>query len=333
MSRNWIRACQLIVSGSAGKKNLGSLRVVFAIKQWHLQAPNMASFRVYNPSPTTRAQLRAKEFTQVQFYAGYQDNVGLVYSGEIKQTANGHETAVDSYVDIFCADGESGYNRARVNQTLAAGWSPQDKLNAAMQSMQPFGVTLGLNTIDMSQPKFPRGIPLVGMARDIIRQVVTSKGGLWSTQLGQVKITDKTMSGGSSAPVVLNEKTGLVGWPRQTQDGILVRSLLNPALQPLMQIKLDPSGIIEAERDNNPLSQTGPSTNLNLDQQALGAGTYTIFHMDRFGDTWGTDWFDESMCIGQGGSLPPSGSNQGYYLGGGEAVQQSGGPNNTDAPL
>ena len=315
MSQNWIRACSLVVSGSGGQKDLANLRVVFAIKQWHLQAPNMASFRVYNPAPSTVSALKAKEFTQVQFMAGYQGNVGLVFQGEIKQTVSGHETAVDSYVDLYCADSETAYNQARVTKTLAAGWTPQDKLKAAVDAMQSFGVSMGTLSLDLSQPKYPRGIPLIGMARDIIRQVVLSKGGLWSMQLGKVQVTPKSLSGGPSGPITLNGKTGMIGWPRQTADGIYVRSLLNPALQPLMQVKIDPSAIIAAQQDNNPLSQSGPQTNLNLDQQALAAGTYTIFHMDRSGDTRGNDWYDESMCIGTGGSLPASQLDQGYSLG------------------
>lgn len=314
MTRNWIRACNLIVSGSKGFKDLASLRVVFSIKQWSLQAPNMASFRVYNPAFETVKALKAKEFTKVEFYAGYQGNEGLVFSGEIKQTRSGHETAVDSFVDLFCADGETGYNQARVTKTLAAGWTPQDKLNVAMDAFKPFGITLGLNALDLSQPKAPRGLPLIGMARDIVRQVVMSKAGVWSIQQGKVKAVPKSLETGQSDTVTMNGHTGMIGWPEQTEDGIKVRSLLNPKLQPLMKLKIDPSAILEAEQNNNTQQTTqGQQLNQTLIQQQLGAGTYTIFHLDRFGDSRGAEWFDESTCIGLGGSLPES--QRGYSLG------------------
>ena len=325
MARNWLRSCSLTLSGSSSKTVTGGgptdLRIVFSIKQWHVQAPNMASFRIYNPSPDTRAQIKGNEFDKVSFSAGYEGNVGLVFSGNLKQSIFGHETATDSYVDLFCADGDYAYNASRVTKTLSAGWTPADKLKAAVDAMGPYGVTMGLNTLDLSRPKFPRGIPLVGMARDIIRQVVLSQGGLWSIQLGKLVVTPKSLDAGQGGPVELTSSTGLIGWPRQTQDGILVRSLLNPALQPLQKIKLDPSQIIEAEQDNNPLSQSAPLTKNNLDIQGLGAGTYTIFHMDRFGDTRGNDWYDESLCIGvvnangTPGALPPSQKDLGYSLG------------------
>ena len=325
MARNFPRSCSLTLSGSRTKTVTGGgpagLRITFSIKQWHVQSPNMATFRVYNPSPDTRSKLKGKEFDKVTFSAGYEGNVGLIFSGNLKQSIFGHETAVDTYVDLFCADGDQAYNAARVTKTLAAGWTPADKLKAAADAMAPYGVTMGVNTLNLSQPKFPRGIPLVGMARDIIRQVALSNGGLWSMQLGKLTVTPKSLDTGQSGAVELTAATGLVGWPRQTQDGILIRSLLNPALQPLQKIKLDPSQIIEAERDNNPFSESGPVTNNNLDVQGLGAGVYTIFHMDRTGDTRGNDWYDESMCIGvvtatgSPGSLPPSQFTLGYSLG------------------
>lgn len=282
---------------------------------WHLQSPNMASFRIYNPSQQTIAQFQNKEFTRVTFSAGYEGNSGQIFAGEIKQTIAGHETAVDSYIDIFCADGDAGYTKARVTKTLAAGFTPQDKAQVAIDAFAPFGITLGTNTLDLSQPKYPRGRPFIGMARDLLRQVTLSAGGLWSIQNNKIVMTPKSLDT-PSGTVKLTAATGLVGWPQQTEDGIKVVSLLNPALQPLMKVQLDPSQIIAAQQNNDPTAgKDAQAANINLANQGLAAGTYTIFHMDRFGDTRGNEWYDESMCIGKGGSLPPSQAGQGYYLG------------------
>ena len=273
----------------------------------------MARFRVYNPSPSTVSALSANEFTQLTFSAGYQDNQGVVFSGNYKQHIYGHETAVDTYVDIFAADSDKAYNSTRVTKTLAAGWKPQDRFQAAVDAFGQAGVTLGSNTLDLSKPAYPRGIPLIGMARNHIREVVMSAGGLWSIQQGKIMVTPKTLDS-SSGTVSLTASTGLIGWPKQTDIGIEVTSLINPALQPLTKIMLDPSQIIAAEQNNNPFT-SGDQTNTNLANQQLGAGTYTIFKMNRVGDTRGEEWFDESVCIGLGGILPPSQGSQGYALG------------------
>ena len=271
----------------------------------------MGHFRIWNPSPSTIAQFQNKEFTKIDFSAGYQDNVGLIFSGDIKQTINGHENATDTYIDLFCADSDRGYNQGRVSTTLAAGHTPQDRVNAAVQGMSQFGVSLGLVNVDLSQPKFPRGIPLVGMARDVLRSVALSAGATWSIQQGQVHIVDqrKPVTGNS---ITLTAETGLIGWPKQTADGIEVTSLLNPALQPHVNITLDPSQIIAAQQNINVNSPSSAQQNVELDNQALGAGTYNIFHIDRQGDTRGAEWYDVSLCIGKGGSLPAS--QKGYSL-------------------
>lgn len=300
------------MSGSAGSKDLASLRVCFSIKQWSIQAPNMASFRVYNPSPTTVAALTGKEYTGVQFYAGYQDHTGLVFSGDIKQTITGHETVSDSYIDIFAADSEQAYNNARVTKTLSSGYKPQDKLNAALDALKPFGVTMGKSNVDLSQPVYPRGLPLLGMARDVIRQVALSAGATWSFQLGKLDMISPTkdLSGGA---VLMNSKTGMVWWPQQTPDGIVVKSLLNPALQPNTLLQIDQSSIQRAQGDNNPLTSGGSDLNLALNQQGVADGVYRIFHLDRQGDTRGSEWYDISTCIGaKTGSLPNSQIGLGY---------------------
>lgn len=317
MSQNFLRKCTLSLSGSKSATVQGGgptdLRIVFAIKQWHLQSPNQGSFRIYNPSPSTVAAFTNKEFKTLSFSAGYEDNIGLIFQGDISQSISGHESAVDTYVDIFCGDGGNGYQQARVSKTLAAGYTPADKMKVATDAMASFGISLGINTLDLSQPKYPRGAPFAGMARDLIRQVALSAGGVWSIQNGKVMATPKSLDTGSQGgTVTLTAATGLVGWPQATQDGIRVVSLINPNLQPLQKIKLDPSQIIDAQRNNNPQSEAAVNANRQLDNLAITAGIYTIFHMDRSGDTRGGDWFDESLCIGKGGALPDSAVSAGY---------------------
>lgn len=183
--------------------------------------------------------------------------------------------------------------------------------------MKPFGISLGRVNIDLSQPKYPRGIPLAGMAHEILRHVALSKGALWSIQQGKVDIIDqkKPVTGGVT---VMNSNTGMIGWPQQTPDGVLVRSLLNPALQPNGRVQINQKSIQQAEQDNNPVSGAGSQKNFDLTNTGLIArdGIYRIIFMTRAGDTRGSDWFDESMCIAAQGASPNEAElNAGYGLG------------------
>ena len=274
----------------------------------------MARFRVYNPSQTLADKLQAKEFTKIEFYAGYRDNSGLVFSGEVMQTIGGHETATDTFVDIFAADHATSYNKATVNKTLSAGYTPQDKAQVAIDAMAPYGTQLGLVNVDLSQPKFPRGLPMVGMARDVLRQVAFLKGALWSIQNGSIHIIDHTKPVQSDT-IVMNAATGMIGWPRQTIDGIIVTSLLNPRLQPHVNLKIDPKTIIQAEQNNNPFTGPADLNNVWLNKQNVTSGIYNVFKINRHGDTRANDWYDESWCVGAGADAPPSASAQHYYVG------------------
>ena len=53
-------------------------------------------------------------------------NVGTIFEGSIKYVRTGHETKVDSCVELIAADGGAGYNFAIVSTTLAAGQPPND---------------------------------------------------------------------------------------------------------------------------------------------------------------------------------------------------------------
>lgn len=321
MSRNWIRSCYIVLNGNSQKVVTGGgptdLRIKYAIEPPSIQSPNMAHFRIYNPNPTTTSALKAKEYTRLEFYGGYQDNCGLVYSGGIKQSTSGHETAVDSYVDIWCADGDQGYINARVSKTLAAGYTPQDKLQVALDAFAQYGVTLGIVNVDLSTPKYPRGLPMIGMARDVVREIAYSKGAQWSIQDNRINVIDGKKPIQTST-YVMNSKTGMIGWPKQTTNGIEVTSLLNSALRPDTLVQINEASINQAEPDTN--TYTGETSQKTFDLTYTGLiaadGLYRIIYMERTGDTRGQEWYDVSMCIAvNGGFLNDAEIEAGYSSG------------------
>lgn len=318
MSRNFLRKVVVSLDGQSGATVTGGgntdLRIQFSVEQWSSQTTNKATIRIYNPSPNTRQKFQNKEFSTITLSAGYNDNCGRIFNGNVLQSIAGHENATDTYVDIFAADGDNGYVSANVTKTLAAGWTPKDKVQIALDAFAPHGITMGLSNVDLSTPAYPRGRAFIGMARDLIRQVALEVGATWSIQNGQVCIIDPKKPIPGSA-VTLTAATGLVGWPRQTESGIYFQSLINPELKVHANVMLDPSQIIEAERNNNPLAnKEAQAGNLVLDQQALGAGTYNIFKINRVGDTRGQEWYDECFCVGVSGSVIGSSAQAGYYI-------------------
>ncbi|MGH8431847.1 MAG: phage protein, partial [Solimonas sp.] len=132
------RKASLIVGLDSGDAiDLSELRVVFSIRRGDLQTPNSGRFRVFNLAPDTARRVQ-KEFTRVVFQGGYEGNFGILFDGTIKQVRRGRASQTDTYLDITAADGDSAYNFAVVNTTLAAGSTPADHVAAACTAMNPY---------------------------------------------------------------------------------------------------------------------------------------------------------------------------------------------------
>ena len=310
MTRQFLRQCTVSLAGSSSVSIPGGgpkdLRITFAIGASTLQAPNPAKVSIYNPNPETIASFKNKEFQDLSIQAGYQDNVGLIYSGQIKQSLYLHEEDnVSARVDIFCAEGANAYQQSRVGSTLAAGYTPRDKLNLALDAMKPFGISgLGLCNVDLDSPKDPRGRPFIGMGRDLIREVALSAGAVWWIQGGQVHMVDHAKPLQSDGPVVLNSATGLVGWPQQTEGGIVARCLLNPAIKIGTQVQIDEASINGAERNNTVDGGFGnvgnANTNLNNTGQIAADGLYRVLYLEIEADTRGPPWYQTLTCLATG---------------------------------
>ena len=312
MTRQFLRQCVVSLAGSSSLSIPGGgpkdLRVEFSIGASTLQSPNAAKVRITNPNPQTIASFKNKEFSTLSIQAGYQDNVGLIYTGEIKQSLYAHEEdQVTAYIDIFCAEGANAYQQARVGSTLAAGYTPRDKLNLALTAMKPFGISgLGLCNVELDTPKYPRGRPFIGMGRDLIRQVALSAGAVWWIQNGQVHMVDHAKPLQSDGPVVLNSQTGLISYPHQTEGGIAARCLINPAIKIGTQVQIDEASINPAERDNTFDGGYGSvgnkNFNLNNTGQIAADGLYRVLYLEVEADTRGQPWYQTLTCLATGAS-------------------------------
>lgn len=287
--RCWLRACSLVVGGDDGKGvELSELRITFKAKKCDVETPNSAEINVYNLSKDTASRIQ-REFTQVTLSAGYQGNVGLIFKGNIRQVRTWREGGVDTVLEILAADGDRAYNFATVNTTLAAGSTPKDRVNVCQGSMSAKGVGAG-HTPDLGGQPLPRGKVMYGMARAYMRDEARDTDTDWSIQDGKMQMVPRKGYLPGEA-VLLTHETGLVGTPEQTQEGITVRALLNPLLRIGGRIKLDNDSV---KRMQSPLKFAAGQTAARLDDD----GIYRILKVEFAGDTRGTDWYADMVCIG-----------------------------------
>ena len=284
------RKCTLILTDEVGNGlDLSKLRIKFNIKKSDIQAPNIANFRIYNLEKKTQ-DLIEKEFSKIFFQAGYEGNFGVCFEGNVKQIIKGRESATDTFIDIVAGDGDRAYNFAIVNTTLSAGASQEDIVNASLNSLNEKGVTAGYKS-GLGQAKLSRGKVLFGMTRDVLKNVADTSKTSWSIQDGKLQFVPLTSYLPNEA-VVLTAKTGLIGTPVQTSEGVNLRCLLNPKIRIAGRIQIDNKNI-----ERFKINLAVPNSPANIPAPLTFDGVYYVYVVEYVGDTRGAEWYCDVVTL------------------------------------
>ena len=296
MAQQWLRYCKLTVAGGGDSVDLSQLRIRFQVTQHNLQSPNVGDITISNLSDQTVKRIKG-EGTEVTLEAGYEENPGLIFKGQIIQKRSGRENPVDTYLNIIAQGGDQAYNHAVVSKTLAAGHTYKDQVMTAYEALKPFGITLG-KIADLGDKKMPRARVMFGMARDILRTIAISTGTSWSIQNNELTVTRDNQV--PSGPIVLNSRTGMIGLPVQTIDGIEVTCLLNPQIVPGKVIQINQASIQEAKLSPDYLAVV----NNTMIPSLADDGYYKVLLASHIGDTRGDAWYTQIICTRADGLGP-----------------------------
>ena len=290
----YLRKFSLLIGRDEGSAlDLSDLRIVFDIRRGDTQTPNSARVRIYNVSETTKQRIEY-EFSRIVLQAGYEGNFGIIFDGTIKQVRRGRDSQTDTYLDITAADGDSAYNFAVMNTTLAAGSTSADHVAAACTAMNPYGVTQGYVPPLPTNP-LPRGKVMFGMARDFLAQIARTAQTVWSIQDGRVVLIPETSYMPGEIPVITSE-TGMVGLPEQTQNGISIKMLLNPSIRIGTLLKIDNRSVQLRERSLN-VKQQPDEAFISEGNRLQDDGYYYVMIASHSGDTRGNEYYTEVICL------------------------------------
>ena len=286
-NRQWLRAYEVTIGRGGGEGiKTSALRVEFSIKKGDSESPNEATVRIWNLADETLMRSK-KEFDRVMLQAGYQENYGLIYSGNIIGQRIIRENAADKILELTCGDGDEAYISAVLNRTLAAGARPGDIVDAVHGSFDEYGVSAGA-TPELGGRRLPRGKVMFGMARKYAREAAHTNDMSWSIQDGKmIMVANNGYLPGEA--VVLTHKTGLIGSPEQTNEGVKIRCLLNPKIRVNGRVKIDNASVQEAKKDTGKDAKQPAA--LNAD------GFYRVIQITYIGDTHGQDWYCDMVCV------------------------------------
>jgi hypothetical protein len=302
--------------------DVSKLRCYFNIKKSTNSSPNFLYARIYNLSPATMAKVI--EFTRVRVQAGYQYGYyGIIFDGTVVQYTRGKENPVDTFLDIYAGDGDQAFNGAFLLDVVPANSPVLENYNKAIQAAQAAQPDLQVGQQDQKtiQDRTIRAHYLMD-ARAAWRELQQQYGQDIYVENGVLNIVRRDGYKTGEA-VILSPRTGLVGLPEVTAQGIQIRCLLNPRIRLGGLVKIDSSVLsgvpyipgTAAQRDaqGNVVGfgdPTTPNTTVGgtLVQTALynqtftaaftsPRGLYKVAMMNYTGDTHGQSWYCDLVCI------------------------------------
>lgn len=297
MAKQWLRKFKLVVGDKDGNGlDLSDLRCRFEISQATIQTPKSLVARIYNVSKDTANKIE-KEFIHVFLFAGYEENFGQIFSGQIRQRIYGRENNTDTYLEIIGAEGDEAYNWAFVNKTVAAGYTQKDVYSELVAPMKDHNVTKGV-TPTFAEAVSPRGKVMYGMCRDQLRTFGQTNNCDWNISDGKVNMTPAGQPISKEA-IVLNAATGMIGLPQQTMNGITVRCLINPSIKADTLLKIDNESIQGYRFSTSDIATDSLSY---PDKDA--DGLYYVYTVQYIGDTRGNPWYCDLVCTAHEGVAP-----------------------------
>lgn len=275
--------------------DVSALRCTFQIEKSISETPNYAEIVLYNLAAQTENSI-IKEGAKVILEAGYQNpQYGLIFSGDIVQPLRGKEDNTTNTLTLVSQDGDLFYNKGIINASFRAGQTQRDVLeNIAKQSTN--ALEIEQLSDNLSQSALPRGKALFGLTRDYFRQIAKSEQAAFYINNNKIEFI-KAMDLSKNEIIKLNGKSGLIGMPEQTEEGIQAVCLLNPLLDLNKMIAIDLSSIQRQKVDKE-----------NGIKNIEGSGIFKIIKLTHKGDTRGDEWYTEFTAVAQTGAVPVTGN-------------------------
>ncbi|MGM9571233.1 MAG: phage protein [bacterium] len=280
--------------------DVSDLHCLFRVQQNPNGQVWTAEINIYNLAPATEKVIILSKHSVI-IEAGYEVQYGTIFEGQVVQVFRELENATDYKLTIIAMSGDEFLNQNFLNRNLAAGSKPRDVISlCASDSVKK--VQLGNVSEELSEQQLPRGKVFFGEPKKYLRDISEGNDALFWVS-GDTLTVKKTTDPIEGEAIVLTPSSGLIGTPQMTNEGIAIKSLLNPLIVPFSMVKIDNSLIRIQKLNLNPsgqLSQQQLSGNAVFDED----GEYQAYLVTHYGDTRGNDWYTELIGIGRNGKLP-----------------------------
>ena len=301
----WGRKCKIIVtltdgtvlnddgSTTSSALDVSTLRVTGTISDYLNSTNNPAEITIYNLNRNTE-RLILSQGDKIYIEAGYQapELYGAIFSGKIYQAKRGKANVTDYTLTLRALGNYDILSQGIVATTIRRGTNYRELLEQVAKSSDP---PLEIGEIPEGWgegTQLSRGMSIVGKTKDIMKNVAESTNSVLRIEDGKINVVQ--LESTPTEAFELNYKTGLVGQPVQTKEGVSFQCLLNPKIKNNSWVHINNYAINEADID------VGNMAIASLDVDGL----YRVISRQFQFDTRGNDWYLNCQTVTQTGGLP-----------------------------
>ena len=279
-------------SSSSFAFDLSSLRVTGTISDYFVSSSNPCELVIYNLNRETERLILAQGH-KIYIEAGYNNPelYGKIFSGTIYQTRRGKANVTD-YTLTIKALGDYDILTSVIGFCIRRGSNYRELLDLVANNSEP---KLEIGEIPENwgtEKQFSKGMSIVGKTTEVIKDLAESTNSIIRIDEGKINVVQLAET--PTEAIELNYKTGLVGQPVQTREGVEFQCLLNP------QIKINSWVHI----NNAYISEMDVKYGEMLVQPLDVDGLYRITERTFLFDTRGNDWYLNCRAVTQTGGTP-----------------------------
>jgi hypothetical protein len=294
--------------------NVSDLKCSFKCSYVNGVALTVGTLVVYNMNAATEAEVINEAF-QISISGGYeQGQYGEIYTGDIVQVIRNRENGIDYRLEIVALQGFNQLEMNHCRASMAAQATPRQIVEQVCKSSQ-IPIKTGEISDKISQQPLPRGKILFGKPQKYLREIAMNNNAFFQlNSKKEVELHAMYDEIPENKVLYYTPESGLVGTPKYTDNGIIIKTLLDPRIKVNSMIKID-NAIIQQQAlsinakalgDKQPQQQK-QDQNLVFDKD----GEYQVLSVTHSGDTWGDDWSTEVIGISRTGrnTLPTAVQN------------------------
>lgn len=282
MSRQYKRVYDLNIDVNGQRRVVSGLRIKFEVKKSLRSYPNLAKIIIYNASLNTQAALKSKLCT-ITLNVGYEGYKQLVFTGGVRNVVNEKKSS-DTTVTVYAGDGQRDWESSFFSSTF----KPSVKVHQMVRQMAQTFENAIIGPIDqLGQTYKDRALSFAGVTRETLDALAKDYSFQWSIQDNVFEAIKETNYNASVKAVKIDQATGMIGSPTITDQGVEVRTLLNPAARPNGPVFIQ-SVYSNVVKGNLFFRQVG---------ETRATGYYKIFEVTHTGDTHSNDWFTDILGL------------------------------------